>query len=65
MEADVDTDSMGRLGLGTDVFGLPMPTLLLVTKIISGTSPMSPMVADGQSMAPMTINSINFTDNNK
>jgi hypothetical protein len=40
MEADVDTDSMGRLGSGTDVIGLPMPTLPSVTGNISGITPM-------------------------
>jgi hypothetical protein len=49
MEADDDTDLM--------------PTLLLVTKILSGTSAMPLMVLSNQSMSPMTSDSINFTNN--
>jgi hypothetical protein len=48
MEADDDTDSM--------------PRLLSVTEILSGTSPMPPIVPDNQSMSPMTSDPINFTD---
>jgi hypothetical protein len=55
MKADDDTDSMPRLELATDVIGSPMPTLLSVTEILSGTSPMPLMVPDNQSMTPMTI----------
>ncbi len=60
IEADEDTGLIQTLRSDTDVIGLPMPTLLSVTKILSGTSPMPPMVPDNQSMAPMTTNLINF-----
>ncbi len=54
MEADGDTDWMPRLESATDVIGSPKPTLLSVTEILSGTSPMPPTVPDNQSMTPMT-----------
>jgi hypothetical protein len=41
MEADDDTDLMPRLESATDVIGSPMPTLLSVTKISLGTSPVA------------------------
>jgi hypothetical protein len=53
------------LGLGADVIGLPMPTFLLVTKNLPVTPPMPTMVPNSQLMAPITIDSINFTDNTK
>jgi hypothetical protein len=39
-----------------------MPTLPSVTEIVSGTSPMPPMLADSQAMALMPTDSINLTD---
>jgi hypothetical protein len=54
MEANDKTDLMPRLESATDVIGSPMPTLLSVTEILSGSSPMPPMVPNNQLMTPMT-----------
>ncbi len=55
-------NSIWKLGLATDVIGLPKLTLLLMTKNVSSTSTMPPLVPKSRSMITYLIN---FTESTK